>query len=83
MYDVGDGGDEDFAALAVDDVDVVGAGLEDFDECAEGFAGGCDDGEADELVNEVGLGVVAEDVGVEGFDELAVEGFDVGAGVEA
>lgn len=67
----------------MDDVDVVGAGLEDFDEGAEVFALGGDDGEADELVDEVGLAIVAEDVAVEGFDEFAVEAFDLGAGIEA
>lgn len=83
MDDLGDGGDEDFAVLSLDDVDVVGAGLEDFDEGAEVLSGWGDDGEADEFVDEVGVGVVAEEVGIEGFDELAVEVFDVGSGVEA
>ncbi len=83
LDDLGDGGDEDFAARAVDDVDVVGARLEDFDEGAEVFAAGGDNGEADQFMDEVGFVVVAEDVGVEGFDELAVEVFDLGAGFEA
>lgn len=83
LDDLPDGGDEDFAPRAVDDVDVVGAGLEDFDERAEGFAGSGHHGEADEFVDEVGLGVVAEDVAVERFEEFAVEVFDLGAGFEA
>lgn len=83
MDDGADGGDEDFAAVAVDDVDVVGAGLEDVDDGSERLAGVGDDAQADEFVDEVGLAVVAEDVFVEGFEELAVEGFDIGAGIEA
>lgn len=48
--DVFDGGDEEFAARAADDEDVVAGCGDDAGDLAEGLAGGGEDGEADELV---------------------------------
>lgn len=78
-----DGRDEDFIAIALDNVNVVGARLDHLSDVPEGLTSRCDDPQPDELVDEVRLIVVAQDIVVSSLQELSAKGFYIVAVVDA